>query len=98
MADVLKLHFEPVDVLPIGYAGNSIQTQRMLCDWADKIIVMEEKYLGHLRESDLQKALVCDVGPDTYGSSKNPVLIDKCWRWIRENKEELGVTEHFKRL
>ncbi len=98
LADVLKLHFEPVDVIPIGYAGNTTATKRMLWTWADLIIVMEEKYLGALREEDMDKAHVCEVGPDTYGNSHNPKLIDFCWRWCRSNSDVLEIAEHFKKL
>lgn len=98
LADVLKLHFEPVDVLPIGYFGNSLETRRMLMEWADHIIVMEAKYMQHVYDDLKHKAHICEVGPDTYGHSHNPQLIDKCWRWCRQNAKLLGIKEHNKKL
>jgi hypothetical protein len=41
---------------------------------------------------------ICDVGPDTYGHSHNPILIDKVWRWCRVNQEKLGIREHYRKL
>ena len=98
LADVLKLHFEPCDVIPIGHFGNTKETRDMLMDWADKIVVMEAHYMQYIDETYMHKALVCDVGPDRYGSSKHPQLIDQVWRWCRINQNILGVVEHTKKL
>lgn len=98
LADVLKLHFEPVDVIPIGYFGNTPVTQEMLCKWADFVVVMEQKYLQHIQKEFIPKTFVCEVGPDTYGHSHNPMLIDKCWRWARSMQKVFGMTEHTKKL
>lgn len=98
LADALKLHFEPVDVLSIGYFANTEPTKTMLFDWADFIICMESKYVGHIDIKYLPKLMICEVGPDTYGSSRNPGLIDKVWRWARQNQEALGIKEHNKRV
>ena len=98
LADVLKLHFEPVDVIPIGHFGNTKETIMMLSDWADFIIVMEEHYRRYVDDENKHKTLICDVGPDTYGGSKNRKLIDIVWNWTRQNLEILGITEHDKQL
>ena len=47
------------------------------------------------------KVMICEVGPDIYGAtggSKSPELINKCWQWIRQNQEILGVKEHLRNL
>ena len=101
MADVLKLHFEPVDVIPMGYRGNTEETQHMLFDWADLIIIMETHMMKNVPESHHDKTFVCDVGPDTYGGKnigRRVLLIGQCWRWLRENTEKLGIMEHSKKL
>ena len=110
LADVLKLHFEPVDVIPVGVAknANSPDTLIMLCHWADHIISMEPIIQQRLQErtgldliTDISGSRhICDVGPDTYGGRNNRihVLIDKVWRWTRENQDKLGIKEHTKRL
>jgi len=98
LADVLKLHFEPVDVIPIGHFGNTKETRDMLIDWADKVVVMEANYAKYVADRDKHKVLICDVGPDIFGNSKNRKLIDTVWCWTRNNAKELGITEHKKRL
>lgn len=98
LEDVLKLHFQPTDVLAAGVDFNKEDTKEMLYKWADKIIVMEEHYLEKIPQEYQLKILVCEVGPDTYGSSKNPILIDKVFRWARENSNKLGITEHIQIL
>lgn len=98
LADVLKLHFEPVDVVPIGHFGNTKEAQQMLFTWADKIVVMEEHYRAHVPEEFHPKTMVCEVGPDRYGNSKNPELIGMVWRWTRKHLDELGIVEHNKKL
>ena len=98
LADVLKLHFEPTDVLSLGIDFSSLPTQQMLFNWADKIVIMESHYLEKISEVYKTKILICEVGPDTYGNPKNPELINKVFNWTRENAEKLGVKEHTKSL
>ena len=97
MIDVLKLHFEPVDAIPIGYQGNREETKSMLFDWADHIIVMQEYMVDRIPEEYHHKLHVCEVGADTYGAGgkARAPLIDKCWRWLRANNTKLGITEYF---
>lgn len=97
LADVLKLHFEPCDVIPLGVDRN-FEVKDILFDWADHIVVMYHKFEKRIPEKHASKVLLCDVGPDTYGHSKNPELIGKVWRWARENQERLGIVEHQKKL
>jgi predicted protein tyrosine phosphatase len=100
LANVLKLYFEPVDVLSVGYCqtSNSVETKEMLFSWADHIIVMQEKYTRYVPELFKPKVLVCEVGPDTYKDSHNPVLINKVWRWVRLYQDILGIKEHNRSL
>jgi predicted protein tyrosine phosphatase len=97
LVDVLKLHFEPVDAIPIGHADscNSPETKRMLFSWADWIVVMEDHYRKYVPDEFQQKVLVCEVGPDVYGHHNRAPLIDKCWRWVRAHQELLGIKEYF---
>lgn len=103
LADVLKMHFEPVDVIPIGLNSNSKETLQMLGQWCDWFIVMEERYKDRVpSEVPREKILVCEVGQDTYGGkniSRRAVLIDLCWRWCRTTGAPImGICEHSKRL
>ncbi len=94
LADVLKLHFRPVDVVPIGLTSNTEETKEVLFNWADWIVVMERKYVERVPKKWETKVLVCDVGPDTYGNSHSPELIAKVWNWCRVMSTALGFTEH----
>lgn len=106
LADVLKLHFQPVDVIPVGVsrAANGIETLRHLInDWADHVVFMEtslvekaRRRLGSLPENKIH---LCDVGADVYGhgTGNRPILIDKVWRWTRANQGVLGISEYFSR-
>lgn len=104
MADVLKLHFKPVDVLPIGLAStaNSDETRDMIFTWADHIIVMQicfvEQIHNKFKGKFDNKILLCDVGSDIYGRSNNPQLIDQVWRWTRINQNKLEIIEHQDKL
>lgn len=98
MADVLKMHFEPVDVLAVGHFANSRATIDMLCEWADIIILMEQHYTEHIGLQFRSKIAVCDVGRDNYHNSRHRGLIDFCWNWLRQNNAALGITEHSRRV
>jgi predicted protein tyrosine phosphatase len=101
LTDVLKCHFQPVDVIPVGFATNSPETLKMLIDWADHVVLMREKFkecleekIGNLPEG--KSILICDVGPDIHGyaGQGRAILIDKTWRWARANQSALGVNEN----
>lgn len=100
LANVFKLHFEPVDVLTCGIGDhqlgkmNNVDTQKMLFDWADAIIVMQEHYKQEIPKEYQNKVLICEVGPDTYGSPNNPDLIEKVFNWARKNQSILKIKEH----
>ena len=98
LADVLKLHFEPVDVIPVGLNSNSKETLTMLGNWCDHFIIMTESLRKRMPSGLENKILVCEVGQDRYKNSKHPELIDQVWQWTRRNVHILGVIEHQKRL
>ena len=100
LADVLKLHFEPVDVIPIGLNSNHPTTVVTLGAWCDHFIIMTESLRKRIPTGwfDLGKVMVCEVGQDTYKNPKNPLLIDKVWRWTRYNADQLGIIEHNRKI
>ena len=53
-------------------------------NWADRIIVMQPKYLEVIPVQHRAKAKVCDVGGDTYGTCWNFILIDRCVNFARD--------------
>jgi hypothetical protein len=71
----------------------------MLGDWCDWFVVMEDRYRSRVPASvPAELVLVCEVGEDHYGNSHHSALIDKCWRWCRENQTKLAIKEHFRRI
>jgi len=100
LADVLKFHFVPTDVIPVGVSANSAETLKYMVDWADKVVLMREKFRNELEEKigvplPNEKILICEVGADVHGyvGQNRAILIDKAWRWARANQKELGVVE-----
>ena len=97
MTDVLKFHFWPVDVVPVGLSRNSPETLRMLVDWADHVILMREKFhkelvelIGPVTEGKIK---ICEVGADVHGyvGEGRAHLINACWAWLRDNYQTLGI-------
>lgn len=98
LTDVLKLHFRPVDVIPIGYFANTEATKNMLFAWADHVIVMEQHMAKKVPDEFAAKVSVCEVGPDVYGRHNHPRLLELVWNWARVNSSRLGIEEHDQRL
>lgn len=94
LADVLKLHFEPTDVLTAGIDFNTSETLDMLYQWADTIVVMQQHYRDKIPKKYRSKVLTCEVGPDTYGTPKNSSLIDRVFVWARATAHIMKVKEH----
>jgi len=84
-----RLKYWNNDVLAAGLDKNSQTTLRMLCEWADLIIITEEsqKYKVHA-EFD-PKIKLFDVGPDTYPRPFNDELLAKVKEFLEDNKELL---------
>lgn len=81
MAIALKSR-EQHDVIQCGWRVNSTETLKMLCDWADAIVVMERDLIDPFRSKvektgplDARKIIIVDVGPDYYGHPMNELLV-----------------------
>ena len=66
------------DALACGLEPNTEETRRMLYEWAAIIIVCESSFVDLLPEDMRPKANVFDIGPDVWGGSLHPELIDIC--------------------
>lgn len=76
MAIALKMR-QQSDVIQCGWRSGSPETLRMLCNWADAIVVMQREIIDLLVEKvalpekeyklDTRKILLVDVGVDIYG-------------------------------
>lgn len=68
-------------------AGANYQPQtiaHLTTTWADRIIVMEPKFMEVVPVNHRNKVKVCDVGEDTYGSPWNFLLIDHCAAFAKD--------------
>ena len=70
------------DAVALGAGRNSPETIRMMCGWAEKIVVMQPKFKESVPEEFHDKLLVCDVGPDQYGSPLHPTLTGLCGKFV----------------
>ena len=79
------------DTLSAGMSTNSEATLVMLGEWADKIVLTEEKQLYSLGHGifDLTKVMFCDVGPDTYPRPFNKELLVKAKQQLELHRAEL---------
>jgi predicted protein tyrosine phosphatase len=73
LAYVLKNRVD-ADALACGWAVNSAQTIAMLCEWADRIIVVQEHYREKIPMKYRDKLAVYDVGRDRWLNSLDPQL------------------------
>ena len=86
MAYVLKKNYK-IDALSCGYRDNSVTTLKMLFDWSDLIIAMDNRILRHIPVEHSIKTKLCDVGTDRWGSiKKEKDLLKTCddfWKGLK---------------
>jgi predicted protein tyrosine phosphatase len=62
------------DAVACGWRFNSRETLTLLCEWADYVVVMEQKFASKIDARFQAKLRVVDVGPDRFGSPFAPEL------------------------
>lgn len=72
---LMELHRQ--EALSVGAQYNRPETIAMLCEWADRIVVMEPSFVTAVPVQLRTKVAVCDVGEDLYGSPWHFILQDK---------------------
>ncbi len=72
------------DAIAAGVDANSPETIKMLCDWADRIIITEINQINKIPEGN--PVLLLDVGPDVYRRPFNPTLFRKANALIEKNR------------
>lgn len=90
MAYLLKYFFN-LDALSCSWEKNSQETINMLCKWADKIIVMEEKFKIYIPIGFKYKVLICDVGEDIWFKISDD-LLRKCMSVLEPYFKELNLS------
>ena len=73
------------DTIPIGLKTTTKETLDMLFEWADTIILTEEKQRDDIPETYHDKIRVWDVGPDNYPRPFNKELYEMARKIIKDN-------------
>lgn len=58
------------------------ETFRMLCAWADRIVIMQPQFVARIPAAARIKVVLCDVGEDNYGSPWHFELQEKVKRFL----------------
>lgn len=72
------------DALACGWEPNTDDTRRMLYEWADVIIVCEASFAELLPLDVRGKVNVFEIGPDVWGMSLHPELVEICDNLIQQ--------------
>lgn len=80
------------DVLTAGLARNSPETIKMLCDWADRIIITHTNQ--PIPPDFSEKVQLWNLGPDTYPRPFNPNLLQKVRTLMQEHRDEYRNDSH----
>lgn len=72
------------DALAIAWRFNSPETLEMMSRWAEMIVVMEPYMVEKIPAAWREKVTICDVGPDRYGQSLHPELVQQIREWSRK--------------
>jgi hypothetical protein len=63
------------EAIPVGRMRVSENTMAIMCNWADRIILMQPHMIESIHEAHHHKCKVVDVGPDRYGIWIHPDLL-----------------------
>lgn len=74
IAYVLKYQYGQ-DALACGWEPNAPETQTMLMDWADIIIIVQAHFKEYIPEKYWDKLRLIDTGEDIWGMSLHPQLL-----------------------
>jgi predicted protein tyrosine phosphatase len=78
------------DALCCSWEKNSPETLKMLFEWADKIIVMQEIFRQYVPEEYKEKLLVVDVGPDIWSNGLHPELLNLLMSMLEPKEVPVG--------
>jgi hypothetical protein len=81
------------DAIAAGFEGNTPETLKMLCDWAEIIVVARNNFIGTIDIDNRFKVRVCELGEDVY-FNPNSDLYEKCGNWVN-SQEDLKLWDTF---
>lgn len=73
--------------IAIGRLNSTPETIEMMCEWADKIAIMQPHMAESVPEKYHDKIVVIDVGPDRWGVHVHPELnemVTQASHWLME--------------
>lgn len=72
------------DVLSCGYKTSSMETLRMLFEWADKVVILTKAALIVIEEKYKDKVVIFDIGHDIWINPTHPDLQENLKKLIKE--------------
>ncbi len=87
-AHLLKYKYPGSDVIAIGLGRCSVETQKMLFDWADYLIVTDKELYDNMEPGWEEKKRLWDVGKDVYPRPFNKYLYQLAKDFIENNPLE----------
>ena len=85
MAFILK-YVENFETLSAGVGYHTPETLKMLYEWADVIVVPEDKLLALIPEEYKSKIKFYNIGKDIYNRPFNQILFQKAKKMMEEDK------------
>lgn len=71
------------DAIAVGWQAADASTQRMLFEWADRIVVMWDRFESRIPVEFRAKMMTCNVGDDRWVNSRHPELVGLVTDWIK---------------
>jgi hypothetical protein len=92
-AAILKYSFH-LDAVAASWSGNSESTLRVLCRWAHRILVMQDKGILRIDKAFYPKIVPMDVGDDVWKTPLHPSLVDalgpRLQAWVDAGMPRIG--------
>ena len=83
LASVLK-NEKQFDAIAIGIRKSSLETQTMLFDWADIIILVDDTFKDEIPVRYVNKLKIWNVGQDRFFNGFNQELLNMYRQFIRQ--------------
>lgn len=71
------------DALAAGLKANSPETIDYLCEWADRIVVFQQKMLDKIPEKYKEKTRLLETGKDIWRQANHPELMHKIYNGLK---------------
>lgn len=72
------------DALSAGAIYQKPTIEWLAGHWADRIVIMQPKYMEVVPVQHRAKVKVCDVGDDNYATPWHFILIDRCANFAKD--------------